>query len=225
MSIVQQLNLSQQIYNILKQKITERHLPPNTKLDINALAAEMKVSRTPVVEALTRLATERLVIRRNRVGTFVAPLDHTLFEEIFEARQMIEQWALDKAMTRITSEEIEALRQVLLASAALLVGVTDETFDYLKYTEYDVEFHLRLVQAGNNQRISEFYASLNSHLHIARTYSLRALQRSIEGQLEHEMILNAYASGDRAAAEQAQRAHMQKSHEQVLLLLAEHDYL
>ena len=225
MPSVQQLSLSQQIYGILKRQITDRHLPPNAKLDINALAHELQVSRTPVVEALARLDTEGLVTRRNRVGTFVAPLNQLVYNELFEARNMVEQWVLGAALERITPKDVADLRAILQDAAVLLVGATDETFDYLKFTEYDANFHQRLVEAGGNKRIAEFYASLNSHLHIARTYSLRALQRSLEGQHEHEMILKAYANHDLEAAAEAQHYHMEKSHQNILRLLEEHKEL
>jgi DNA-binding GntR family transcriptional regulator len=222
MSTIQQLSLTQQVYNILKQQIIERRLAPNTKLDINALAQDLDISRTPVVDALNRLDAEGLVHRRNRVGTFVAPMNREMYEEIFEARQMVEQWVCARVVSAIQPDDVERLRQILLDSAALLVGVTDDDFDYLKFMEYDAQFHLELVKLSGNSHIVQFYTSLNSHLHIARSYSLQALARSREGQYEHEMILNAYERKDLRAVHQMQAYHLKQSHDNILRLLEEY---
>lgn len=63
-------SLSNQAYTILKQRIVERQLKPGAKLDLAAIEAELKVSRMPILAALTRLEHEGLVTIRNRVSTF-----------------------------------------------------------------------------------------------------------------------------------------------------------
>ena len=73
MQRVQYYSLTDQVYHALKRDIVQRKMLPNAKLDVNGLAQELGVSRMPVVDALTRLESEGLVEKRNRVGTFVTP--------------------------------------------------------------------------------------------------------------------------------------------------------
>jgi DNA-binding GntR family transcriptional regulator len=225
MIMVHYVSLGEQVYNILKRSILERQLSPNSKLDINALGQELGVSRRPILDALTRLEAEGLVIFRNRVGTFVTPLDKTMFEEIFEARDMIEQWASSRIVANLQDEDVTRLRALLHEVGQLLVGVTEQTFDYRRSIELDHQFHLALIRLCGNSRVLELYTSLNSHMQIARAYSLRALTRSREGQGEHEAILEAFAARDVERAKAAQSYHIQRSRAGILALLDQHGVL
>jgi DNA-binding GntR family transcriptional regulator len=221
--IVQHTTINEQVYAILKRRIIERRVPAGAKLDINAIAEELGVSRMPVVDTLTRLETEGLVERRNRVGTFVTPLNRAKYEEIYAARGMIEQWAASRIISRITDAEITALRQILNHTQTMLDNVTEETFDYQKYSEADGLFHLSLIKLCGNSYVTNFYTSLNSHVQILRVLSLGALQRSQETQLEHEAILQAYQDRDVNKVETAQATHLEKSRAGVLRALELHE--
>ncbi len=222
---IQTASLSEQVYQVLKQQIIERKVKPNDKLDINALAEELGVSRTPILDALTRLEVDRLVVSKNRVGTYVAPLDRAMYEEIFDARLMVENWAIQQASEHLTEQRVEALHDLLRRSAQLLVGVDAETFDYRSFIKYDQNFHLALIEVCSNSRVSEFYRSLNIHIQIARVYALRPLNRSIEGQGEHEAILQHLANHDVKNALKAQQYHLERSRENVLRSLERYQQL
>ncbi len=222
---VRTTSINEQVYKILKRRIIERRFAAGAKLDINALAAELGISRMPVVDALMRLETEGLVERRNRVGTFVAPLDRAKYEEIYAARDMVEQWAVTEIIARITKDDIAALQHILEQTHALLQNVTEDTFDYQKYSEYDGAFHLSLIRLCGNSYITSFYMSLNSHVQIMRVLSLGALQRSQETQLEHDAILSAYKAHDVKKCEAAHRIHLEKSRAGVLQLLEIHEHV
>lgn len=219
METVQYTSINEQVYTILKRRIIERRILISTKLDINALADELKISRMPIVDALTRLETEGLVERRNRVGTFVAPLDRIKYEEIYATREMVEQWAVNPIVERITKTDITGLWQILEQTRTLLQNVTESTFDYQKYSEYDGHFHLSLIKVCGNSYIIKFYTSLNSHVQILRVLSLGALRRSQETQLEHEAILSAYEEHEPEKVRQAQALHLHNSRAGVLKLL------
>ena len=226
MKRIKSASLADQVYEILRQEIIGRKLKPNSKLDINALASEIGVSRTPVVDALTRLESEGLIIRRNRVGTFVAPLDHTLYEETFEARHMIEQYVTPLSIDRLTDEAIAELEGILQSTDEILKSARDDdSFDYDRYTSHDQDFHVKLVEACGNQHIIDFYRSLNAHMQIARVYAQRALVRATEGHAEHLQILTAFKTRDIKAARTAQADHLQRSRDGILALLEEHGIL
>ncbi|MBZ0299507.1 MAG: GntR family transcriptional regulator [Anaerolineae bacterium] len=212
-------NLSEQVYKNLKEQIIERQLHPGTKLDIKDLSEKMRVSRMPLLDAITRLKAEGLVRSRQRVGTYVTPLDETMFEEIFEARNMIEYWIAPHSILHIRDIDVQNLEKLLQQSGQLVLDVDDESFDYRRFIELDQEFHLRLIQLCGNNHIIAMYRSLNSHIQIGRAYSLRALDRSREGQVEHEAILSAYASRDVKEARSAQLAHSERSRAGVMTLL------
>lgn len=211
--------LHDQVYEILRRRIIERQLQPGAKLDLAAIQAELAISRMPVAEALGRLQLEGLVTVRNRVGSFVTPLSAKLYDEIFEARIMIEYWVTPMIVLHISNNDIDDLSTLLDETARLMVDVTDETFDYRSFIRYDEQFHLRLVCLCKNGQIIGAYRALNTHMQTARAYSLRALARSREGQQEHEAILRAFAQRDIEQARAAQRYHAEHSRAGVLALL------
>ena len=216
-------SINEQVYTIVKKRIIERRFAAGAKLDINALADELGISRMPVVDALTRLETEGLVERRNRVGTFVTPMDRTRYEEIYAAREMIEQWAAQSIVARISDEDISALSRLLEQTRLLLENVSEDTFDYQQFSEYDGIFHLSLIKLCGNSYLMNFYASMNSHVQIVRVLSLAALKRSQETQVEHENILRAYEARDVEKVRVAQSIHLEKSRIGVLKTLQLHE--
>ena len=125
---------------------------------------------------------------------------------------------------RVQSADIERLR-VLLAQARSLLAATEETFQYHQFIVYDQQFHTDLVQLCKNAHISQFYASLDSHMQIARVYSLKALERSKEGQEEHEAILSAFSARDVEQARLQQKMHLERSRVGVLALLERYQVL
>ena len=217
--------LVSQVYDILWQEIVQRKLKPNEKLDINHLAKEMGVSRTPVMDALARLENDGLVSRRNRVGTFVTPISKSTFVDLFASRDMVEQYMTPIAIASIKPKDIQSLQEILGEMERLTESVDDQTFDYGAYTRYDHDFHLMLVKLCGNTQIINFYQSLNSHMQIARAYSRFALKRATEGLEEHRNILNAFIAGDVEQARLHQRSHLEHSRDDVLKILDDHDFL
>jgi DNA-binding GntR family transcriptional regulator len=226
MKPIKSTSFTDQVYEMLRQEIIGRRLKPNHKLDINSLAEETGVSRSPVVEALMRLEGEGLVIRRNRVGTFVAPLDRAVYEETLEARHMIEQFVTPLSIARMTEDLITELEGILCLTDALLQDADDDdSFDYDSFTLHDQDFHVKLVEACGNHHIIDFYRSLNAHMQIARVYARRALVRATEGHAEHERSLAAFKAQDVEGARRTQGEHLQRSRDGIMAMIEEHGIL
>ena len=107
MSRIETTLLTQQVYNILREKIIGRIYTPGDKLDIHKLAEDFGVSRSPVKDAINQLVHDGLIEIIPRKGTYVTQLNFTDFIEVLDARLMIELWAAKHAIQIITDEEIE----------------------------------------------------------------------------------------------------------------------
>jgi DNA-binding GntR family transcriptional regulator len=199
MERIQYYSLTDQVYDILKRRIIGREIQSNEKLDVNGLAEELGVSRMPVVEALTRLESDGLVERRNRVGTFVAPVNTRLFEEWLEMRAMIEDWAAPRAVSRATGDDINRLKQMLKRGARELADADAMTFDFYKFIEtYDTGFHIALITIAGNSQIAEAFASIHTHARIGRSLieQPQQLAACVRSQKWHERILDALVKRD-----------------------------
>ena len=111
--MLKKMNLSDQAYDELVKKIISGGYPGGTTLQEEKLASEFGISRTPVREALKRLAAEGLIEQLPRKGFRVAMPDDDALTELFECRCGLELLALKNAMGAIPPEKIETLKEKL----------------------------------------------------------------------------------------------------------------
>ena len=93
-------------YKILKAKILSEQLTPGERLDLSAIEKQMGISRTPLKEALNRLAVDGLVEIRPRSGTYVTVHSLEKIEDVFDARQLLEVYAAGLAAERMTETQL-----------------------------------------------------------------------------------------------------------------------
>lgn len=101
-------------YGQIRQAILEGHFEPGSTLDQEELAHQLDLSTTPVREALRRLESEHLVVRRAHRDTVVAPLSMTTVEESFSVRLALDPLAASLAATEAAPEERKLLQELLL---------------------------------------------------------------------------------------------------------------
>ena len=180
------MRLSDRAYSLIKHRIVTLELPPLAAIDEQALMESLQLGRTPIREALQRLATEGLVFFAPRRGMFVADISITDLQKIFEARLVLEGFCAYLAAQRATPEqlaELEALVQELQrvkdGDARALMAI-DEGFHNLLYEAADNEFladtlrrlhalsfrlwHLVLERLGDVRKAMEQHVEITSAL-------------------------------------------------------------
>lgn len=208
-------NLPLRAYEIIKGWIVNHDLAPGMKLQEDALAGRLGVSRTPIREALSRLAQEGLVTMVPRRGTFVVDLTREDITELYEVREATEGMAAHLAAGRRSSEQ---LRQMQAAFAPFQHGVGPE--DLTAYSQADLLFHDLLIRAAGNRSLQQVAGSLNDRIQMLRLRSVVLPGRVSRSLAEHRRILEALAAADAAAAEAAAREHIRNVRDDVLRALA-----
>ena len=94
MSIIAK-SITEQIYDIIKDKILLQEYKVGSKIDMNEIAEEHDISIMPVRDALKRLSSQGLVVNRSRVGFFVKEFSKQEISNIMEVRNMYETYCLD----------------------------------------------------------------------------------------------------------------------------------
>ena len=185
--------LTDRAYEMLRTRIVEGHLAPDERLVLSRLSEELGVSHTPIREALNRLAIERLVSVEPYRGFRVMPLiGLDGMRHLFEARLVIEQGALSRAIDHIDAATLERLRQISdkldgLASAPHL--------DISAFNDFDADFHRSMVVASNNAFLLNAFDDLRVHVQIARHYQGRSVEEARQAQAEHRSMLKALQEG------------------------------
>ncbi len=200
-------NLDDKIYARLKGMIAERRLPPGQRILQDRLAREMGVSRTPLVNALKRLAQERLVDWVSRRGIYVKRFTKREMARLFEVREVLEGLAARLAAPRIGREEVDRLTAMFRG-----LDVRPTPSAVRRYVERDRHFHWRLVELAGNDQLAAAMESVNIMFFAYQDDLVRPAAETIQ---EHWLILDALRRRDPEASEAAMRLHIRRSVERL----------
>ena len=199
--------LSAPIYQALKERIMDRRVAPSARLNIDALALELKVSQTPLREALTRLATERLVIFEPFKGYSVTPLlSSRRFSELMEVRRALEGTAIQQAVVRVNPKDLHHMKNLISTMQQSVPGPEFRT--YQAFNRLDQQFHELIFQIADNLTLLETYQGLNTHVQLARLDLAGHEIAADESHREHTTILETLEKGDPVAANRAMQQHL-----------------
>lgn len=201
-----QERLVDEVYQRLRELIFQNSYAPGQRLDIENIAEQLGISRQPVVEAISRLAREGLLVVRPRVGTFVRKLSSQDVHEILETRLMMELFAVTQGHPQ--AEEIQELYQYIDRMDKL---VYQGPFDYLIYNELDVQFHRALVRLAHNPLIERLYEELHAQYVPVQAFYRKALEYTLTAYGEHRSIVDALASGETRAAAAVLETHIRNA--------------
>jgi DNA-binding GntR family transcriptional regulator len=159
---VEPRSLAEKAYQQLLRKITRLELAPGTVLVERALIESLGIGRTPVREALQRLAIEGLVTHLPNRGMFVAEISATNVQEIYEFRALTDGYAARLAAQRAMPDQVEELDRLQRG----LVAATEED-DIDRYVALDRYFYEVLGAAANNRLVAETLLRIfNLHLRL-----------------------------------------------------------
>jgi DNA-binding GntR family transcriptional regulator len=196
------LRLSDKAYELIRHRIITLELPPQSPIDEGELMSELGLGRTPIREALQRLAAENLVSIIPRRGMFVADISLIDLQKVFELRMVLEGFCARLATERATEDQLAKMD----ALVAELDSLTEN--DSRRLMSIDERFHELLYQSADN----EFLESSLRRLHALsfRIWHL-VLERlgSVRGAMEqHVDITEAIRARDAVRAERLLRQHV-----------------
>ena len=201
--------LAEQVYETLLRKIVQRELPSGTRFTLRDTAHSLKVSMTPVRDAMLRLQIEGFVAVGPR-GWMIPDLTVASVQEVFEAREMIEVFTASQATRRASDAEIGQLARTIPEMEATFAAET--CTDPSHYWELNSRLHQSIVQLAHNQRLTVLYDQLHVFALLRR---LRALPDGGVGSVdcqEHRAIVAALRARDAELVENVLRAHLRGAH-------------
>jgi DNA-binding GntR family transcriptional regulator len=196
-------SLADRVYRRIRASILSGELAPGEALRQEALAEGLGTSRTPLREALNRLASEGLIEFRPHRSAVVATFTQRDIEADYEARALVEP-----AAARLAAER--APRETELELDAALAAQRTAGSDLDRQFEANRAFHLALVRGAGNAHLTRFVESLWGG-RIAPVFYARQARRPgrIRRDLrEHAEIAGLVGSGDGAAAARAVERHL-----------------
>lgn len=201
LSFARPKQLREAVYDHVKALLLSGAYPPGARLSEVALAQTLGASRTPVREALMRLAEEGLVELVPGKGARVRVFTPEEVEEVYTVRALLEGEAAKEAALRATPEGLRGLERLLQA--------IDEAppEDHLEQMRRDLEFHQALVRLSGNRTLFRLYEDLLSTLALIRAAEPTRSQDP-ETKSQHRAILEALLSRDAEEAKRAVERHI-----------------
>ena len=202
-------------YDAIRELIVTLELPPGAVVREPELTERLGIGRTPVREALRRLAQERLVEVFPRRGMFVTKVDVRDLARLCEVRLALEPEAARLAAERATQADLEELRAVL----AELDGRRKR--DPRSLIDLDERIHRAIYHASHNSYLAETLEEY--YTHALRIWMVALARTDIGAAVGgHHAVLEAVVRGDAARAERLMREHVESFEEAVRdVLLAE----
>jgi len=208
-------NISDEVYSALKERILSRQFAPGERLNLSQLEEQMGISRTPLKDALNRLALEGLVEIQPRKGTFVVILTPAEITESFDVRRVLEVYAVELAVQRITESQLEHMYD-LVKALRQLTDIEDWDGIYREYCSMDHDLHRLILEIAGNRRLKETWEKINVHVEMARTRYGELERERYRTQEEHEEILRAFESRDLPRLQQVICHHIDRTKRSVL---------
>lgn len=211
--IDQDITLADQIFTRMRREIVEGQIPPGSKMNEPELARRYGISRGPLREAMRRLESSSLVVRRPNVGARVIDLSIAQLLDLYYLREALEGLASRLAAERMSATEVEELRALIALHERQVAQ--DRGLAYYQ-SEGDLDFHFCIVRGSHNARLQDLLG--NDLYHLVRMYRCQfgmVGPRAPTALREHGQIVEAIAERDGELAEILMRRHIRASRQQV----------
>lgn len=197
-------NLSARVYSEIKSLILCNEIMPGQKLYHQQLSERLGVSRTPVREALTRLVQEGYVSFLPNRGFTCKEIGIQEAEELYELREALEAFAVEKAIPRLTDSALAQLREKMNA-----YGRDVQNRFSRERLVYDQDVHLQIAELAGNEILKTALTHVFDRIVLKRrTDGLYDPARGMAAHQEHLQLLDAMDRRDTAGAVTLLRNHI-----------------
>lgn len=179
-------------------------LKAGERINEQALATKLGVSRGPIREATRALERAGLLTSVVNQGVFVRQIDEEEAKEIYDVRSVVFGFLCRHLAARIAPEETQALEALIAEMESAI-----ERADNAAYYQLNLRFHAAIAEFARHGRARQTYEALIKETHLLRQSSLLEPAKMRESNAEHAAIVAAIAAGDGETARRLAEAHAQ----------------
>jgi DNA-binding GntR family transcriptional regulator len=211
---------SEVAYEALRKAIVEGEFRPGQRIIEQRVAADLRLSRTPVREAVRMLAADGLVIATRHRGAIVRPLGRADVLDLYELRARLESYAAELASSRAQAADIAEIDAGITDFAAAMSRTDLDALDRARlYSQANRRVHGGIIEASGHARLGHILAStIDAPLvfEAFREFSWAELERSNNF---HQMIRDRIAEGEPARAAALMYEHIMEGRDRILASL------
>jgi len=210
-------------YEAIKHRILAMEIKPGEIVSENKLSKELKISRTPIREALKKLEQDGLIVSANRRKRVFVLTIHEV-EEIFDLKIAIEGSIARLAAEKGEKDDLDELREIVQNMSRFADIVPENTFEVHEWIDewlaLDRRFHNLLFKMANNRRAEQIIKNLNYQWHQLRVGILAMEGRIQKSVKEHTDIAQAILNGDASEAETLMKDHLTNLKKMIITLMS-----
>ena len=205
--------LKDHTYDVLKSAILDINIyddDADLRLDERQMAEQLGISRTPIREALARLAQEGLVEILPRKGVFI------LRKSLDEILEMIVAWAaLESMAARLVTQNAKDAELRALRKFAMKHSADAARADIEEYSEANIQFHQKILQLSQCTLLKTMADGLFQHVHAVRSRAMGEDDRATRSVVDHMNIIESLEARDADLAARLVREHTMKLHDHI----------
>ena len=199
-------SLGSKIFILLRDRILNESYKCGDKLNELTLAKELKISRTPIREALKQLELEGLVESIPNKGVYVKGFSPRDIDDMFEIRLSLEGLAVSFAIDRMDEVHLAKIKEVF----ELLDFYTTKG-DFDKVNDFNILFHESIYQATQSTYFEQILKDIHYYVSVTSRHSIARPERLESSLVEHRAILEAIIDGDKDEATERIQRHIRKT--------------
>ena len=204
--IIQNKNLSDQVYENIKNSILKSELKLGAKISVNEIANHYKVSHTPVREALNKLSRDGIIISTTNTMHRIFNITKKELLEVMEMRKIYEIYSIGKAIKNIKQQKFERILKKVLRLKTLR-----EKDISCNFYASDMEFHKTIIEGSFNSKLIEFYNQIHFIIETV-IYRIDTQEKDINEFIsEHINILSVILKKDDKKAKIMLEKHLEHS--------------
>jgi DNA-binding GntR family transcriptional regulator len=197
-------SLTDRAYATIRRAILSLELLPGQPLIEAQLARELSISKTPVREALQRLASEDLVVLDRFRGASVRSVDGDVMRDLFEVRALLEPTAVLQAVPRLTPEQLERMSALLQEVESALVDG-----DLVTVALTNRSFHRMFIDNATNAYLRNVLIRIQDQVHVTSVLTWMGTDVCAREHNDHLVILDAARDADAARASTLMASHIE----------------
>ena len=210
-NIIRPVTIKEQVYSMLRDKILNGTIKPGEWLQEKKLAEMFNVSRSPIREVLIELVGEGLLENIPNKGVFVKTLNEKDIYNIFEIREILEEYAIRKSVELATEEDINRLKE-------LYERLEKAYYDgnVYEYSKVDTLLHEMIISFSDNKILSEIANNLYPQIQSFRIISLHDQKRYEESFIEHKGLIEGIIERNFEKAWQYDSIHLKLARDKII---------
>lgn len=222
------LTLQEHAYTQIRELLLSGELPPGTRLSDLDLSKAIGISRTPIREAISKLASEGLVDHRPRSGAFVKSPDSREMKDYYELRQWLESSVAEEAVEHMDDAAFAELQKICdgMRSLADELAASGEEFlddkGQRRLAQLDAAFHLCVIRQVDNQKLQKVVSDLQLMTEVfgrrPQPYDNKRINDYCKA---HQLLVDVFKTRDGAAARREMAGHIRRGKDIALAAMAE----